>query len=56
METYYFYIGIVIIGSFILIRFLFFRNEKDRKELEEKFNDEYSNTQETEINDKDPFN
>lgn len=56
MEAFYFYIGIVLIGSFILIRFLFSRNEKDRKDLEEKFNNDYKKTQETEVNDKDPIN
>ncbi|MES2813250.1 MAG: hypothetical protein V4670_12325 [Bacteroidota bacterium] len=56
METYYFYIAIALIGSFILIRFLFFRNEKDRKDLEDKFNNEYKKTEETEVNDRDPIN
>lgn len=56
METYYLYIGLVIIGTFILIRFLYLKNEKDRKELEDKLNDEYQKTQETEVNDRNPFN
>ncbi|MBP9792747.1 MAG: hypothetical protein KBC56_01980 [Flavobacterium sp.] len=56
MKTYYFYIGLVIIGSFLLLRFLYLKNEKDRKDLEDKLNDEYKKTQETEVNDQDPFN
>jgi hypothetical protein len=56
METYYFYIGIVIIGAFILVRFLYLRNEKDRKDLENKLNNEYKKSQENEVNDNDSFN
>lgn len=56
METYYFYIVVVLIGGFLLIRFLYLKNEKDKKELESKLNDDYKRIQETEVNDKDMIN
>lgn len=56
METYYFYIVLVLIGGFLLVRFLYLRNEKDKKELENKLNEDYKKIQEIETNDKDMIN
>jgi len=56
MKTYYFYIALVLLGSFFLVRFLYLKNEKDKKELEDKLNDDYKKIQEIEINDKDMIN
>lgn len=56
MKTGYFFIGLVLLGGFFLIRFLYLSNEKDKKELEDKFNDDYKKIQETEVNDNDTIN
>lgn len=56
MKTYYFYIALVLLGGFLLVRFLYLKNEKDKKELEEKLNEDYKKIQEIEINDKDMIN
>lgn len=56
MKTYYFYIALVLLGGFFLVRFLYLKNEKDKKELEEKLNEDYKKIQEIEINDKDMIN
>lgn len=56
MKTYYFYIILVVVLGFFLVRFLYLRNEKDKKELEDKLNDDYRKIQEIEINDKDMIN
>lgn len=56
MKTYYFYIILVVVLGFFLVRFLYLKNEKDKKELEEKLNDDYRKIQEIEINDKDMIN
>ena len=56
METQYVYIGLILIGGFILIRFLYIRNEKDKKNLEDKLNNDFKKIQETEINDNDLIN
>ncbi|GAA4759563.1 MULTISPECIES: hypothetical protein [Flavobacterium] len=56
MKTYYFYIGIAVLLGFLLIRFLYLRNEKDKKELEDNLNNDYKKIQEIEINDKDMTN
>lgn len=56
MKTYYFYIMLVVILAFFLVRFLYLKNEKDKKELEEKLNEDYKKIQEIELNDKDMIN
>lgn len=56
METYYVYIIIVLIAVFFLVRFLYLKNEKDKKELENQLNEDYKKIQEIEINDKDMIN
>lgn len=56
METYYGYIVLVLIGVFFLVRFLYLKNEKDKKELESQLNNDYQKTQEIEVNDKDVIN
>ena len=55
METY-FYITIVLIGVFLLVRFLYLKNEKDKRELEAQLNEEYQRIQEIEFNDTDVIN
>jgi len=56
MKADYCYIGLVLLGSFFLIRFLYLHNVKDKKELEDKFNNDYKKTPETEVNDSDTMN
>ncbi|WP_169051659.1 hypothetical protein [Flavobacterium sp. H122] len=56
METYYIYIILVLAGGLFLIRFLYLKNEKDKKALEKQLNNDYKKTQEIEVNDKDMIN
>ncbi|MFC4816001.1 MULTISPECIES: hypothetical protein [unclassified Flavobacterium] len=52
----YFYIAIALIFVIFLVRFLYLKNEKDKKDLEQKMNDDYKKIQEIETNDKDMIN
>ena len=56
MKTYYLYIGLALLAVILLVRFLYLKNEKDKKELEEQMNNDYKKIQEIETNDKDMIN
>lgn len=56
MYMYYLYIGLVVVAVLLMVRFLYLKNEKDKKDLEQKMNDDYKKIQEIETNDKDMIN
>jgi uncharacterized protein YoxC len=56
MDGYYLYIAVALVAVAFVVRFLYVRNEKYKKELENKMNEDYKKIQEIEINDKDMIN